>query len=197
MTADKREKGNDSFNRLMEALPRIAETVKQLPEALQLQAFQALLEEFRGSQPRRHPAKQAKASEVPTAPSKETRKPKRKRTRGPKIRKDLDLRPKGKTSLAEFAASKAPKNNDDKNVVSVYYLRRMARTEIVGMDHVFTCYREMSWREPTDLANSLAYTASRKGFLNTSTLEDIKLTPAGRNHVEHDLPRKKKAKRKA
>ena len=192
MAATEKETRNDSFNLLMEALPRIAETVKQLPEALQPQAFQALLEEFRSSQPRRQRTKQAKASGVPPEPSKETRKPKRKQTRGPTVQKDLDLRPKGKTSLTEFAESKEPKNNDDKNVVSVFYLRRIADTETVSIDHVFTCYREMGWREPANLANSLAITASKKGYLDTSTLEDIKLTPAGRNHVEHDLPRKKK-----
>ena len=191
MAAAEEQTNNDSFNLLMEALPRIAETVKQLPEALQPQAFQALLEEFRGSQPRRPRTKQAKAREVPAEPSKATRRPKRKRTRGPTVRKDLDLRPNGKTPLLEFAESKEPKNNYDRNVVSVYYLRRIADTEIVSIDHVFTCYREMGWREPADLANSLALTASKKGFLDTSTSKDIKLTPTGRNHVEHDLPRKK------
>ena len=193
MTAADKETNIDRFNLLIEAMPRIAETVKQLPEALQSQALQALLDEFRGSQPPQQRTKQTKASRVPAEPSKGSRKPKRKRTRGPTVRKDLNLRPKGKTPLAEFAASKEPKNNDDRNVVSVYYLRRIVSSEIVGIDHVFTCYREMSWREPADLANSLAYTASKKGYLDTSTLEDIKLTPSGRNHVDHDLPRKKKA----
>ena len=176
----------------MEALPRIAETVKQFPEALQPQVFQALLEELRGSQPRQERTKRSKASERPAGPSKGARKAKRKRSRGPTVRKDLDLRPKGKTSLRGFAESKKPNNNDDKNVVSVYYLRLIADINTISIDHVFTCYREMGWREPTDLANSLATTASKKGFLDTSKGEDIKLTPTGRNHVEHDLPPKKK-----
>ena len=195
MTAAEKGTNNDRFNLLLEALPRIAETVKQLPEALQSQAFQALLDEFRDSQPRRQRTKQAKGSEVSKKPTKEARTARRKRTRGPAVRKDLDLRPKDKTSLTEFVESKEPKNNDDRNVVSVFYLRRMTDTETVSMDHVFTCYREMGWREPADLANSLAITASKKGYLDTSTLEDIKLTPSGRNHVEYDLPRKKKAER--
>ena len=195
MTAAEKGANSDRFNLLLEALPRIAETVKQLPEALQSQAFQALLDEFRNSQPRRQRTKQAKGSKVPTETTQETRKARRKRTRGPTVRKDLDLRPKGKTSLAEFVESKEPKNNDDRNVVSVFYLRRMAGIDMVSIDHVFTCYREMGWREPADLANSLATTASKKGYLDTSTLENIEITPSGRNHVEYDLPRKKKVER--
>ena len=50
----------------------------------------------------------------------------------------------------------------------------------------------MRWREPGNLANSLALTANRKRFLDTASLDDIKLTPAGRNHVDHDLPPKRK-----
>lgn len=192
MTATKREANNNSFTLLMEALPQIAETVKQLPEALQPRAFEALLEEFRSSEPRRDCTKQVEESEFPTKPSKETRKAKRKRTKAPTVRKDLDLRPKDKMSLPEFAEGKAPKNNYDKNVVSVYYLRQIAGTEAVGVDHVFTCYREMGWREPADLANSLQQTASKMGYLDTAIRDDIKLTPAGRNHVDLDLPRKKK-----
>lgn len=189
MTAPDRKTSKNRFDLLMDALPRIAETVKQIPEALQPQAFQALLEEFRDSQPGRQ---HTKRSNGPAEPSKGTRKLKRKRTRGPTVQKDLDLRPKDRTSLRDFARSKEPKNNDDKNVVSVYYLRLIADIEVVSIDHVFTCYRAMGWREPKDLANSLALTASKKGFLDTSTREDIKLTPTGRNHVEHDLPPKKK-----
>lgn len=193
MTATEQETSNDRFDLLMEALPRIAEMVKQFPEALQPRAFEALLEEFRGSQPRSLRTKRLKATKGPAQASKGIQQPKRKRTKGPTVQKDLDLRPKGKTSLVEFAESKEPKNNDDKNVVSVYYLRRIADIEAVSVDHVFTCYRAMRWREPADLATSLRLTASKKGFLDTSTRKDIKLTPTGRNHVDHDLPPKKTA----
>jgi hypothetical protein len=50
----------------------------------------------------------------------------------------------------------------------------------------------MRWKEPADLANSFALTANRKRFFDTSNLDDIKLMPAGRTRVEHELPVKKK-----
>lgn len=191
MTPPNRETSSDSFDLLMEAMPRIAETIKQFPEALQSQAFEALLTEFRGSQPQRQDTKRRKGSEGAVESPKATRRPRRKRTRGPTVKKDLDLRPKGKPSLREFAESRKPTNNDDKNVLSVYYLRRIADVNVVSIDHVFTCYKAMGWREPTDLASSLRLTASKKSFLDTSTGDDIKLTSIGRNHVEHDLPPEK------
>jgi hypothetical protein len=59
---------------------------------------------------------------------------------------------------------------------------------LVTSNHVFTCYRDQQWPVPTDIANSLARTASRKGFLDTSDLDDIKVEPRGTNHVERGLP---------
>ena len=101
--------------------------------------------------------------------------------------------PSGKKSLKAFVQEKQPKTLHDKNVVAVYYLRETLGAPKVSVDHVFTCYKDMNWREPGNLGNSLALTANRKRYLDTSSLDDIKLTPAGRNHVGHELPSPKKA----
>ena len=62
------------------------------------------------------------------------------------------------------------------------------------MNHVYTCYRDMNWRLPGDMANSLQLTTNRKRYLDTADMNNIGLTSKGINHVEQDLPPKKKGK---
>jgi hypothetical protein len=114
----------------------------------------------------------------------------RRRASGPSRVKGLDLAPSGKESFEAFVGDKQPSNNHEKNVLSVYYLAEVAGISPVTIDHVFTCYRDVGWDIPADLRNSLALTASRKGFLDTADTEDIKVEPRGMNHVERGLPAK-------
>lgn len=183
---------------LLEQMPRIAEAVKAFPEAVQPQAFEALMAEARGATAgssrggggaaRRPRRRNSKPNNTPGSDGE--RKARRKRTNPSQVR-DLDLTPSGKQSLKAFVAEKEPKTQNDQNAVSVYYLAEVLGVSPVTIDHVFTCYKEMHWREPADLANSLAITAARKRFVDTADMDDIKITPAGRNHVRHDLPAKK------
>jgi len=189
----------DSFDSLLAEMPRIAEAVKAFPEAVQAQAFEALMSELRNhvtptvrNETGARKSTRRRASRSRARAQGDDGKAARRRTGSPTAVRDLDLVPKGKSSLKEFVDGKQPKTNHDKNVVSVYYLAEVLGLGSVTVDHVFTCYKDMRWREPRNLANSLALTANRKRFLDTASLEEIKLTPAGRNHVQHDLPPKKK-----
>ncbi len=195
--ADQQEGGQqqDSFNALLVEMPRIAEAVQAFPEAVQAQALEALLAAATGGTGTttsgrtpvkrriRKPGTNVSGGAVKSGP---------RRKSAPSAMRELDLTPKGKPSLKNFVAEKQPKTNHDKNVLSVYYLEETLKISSVTLDHVFTCYKDARWRESPDLANSLALTAYKKRFLNTANLNDIKLTPPGRNHVEHDLPPKKK-----
>jgi hypothetical protein len=187
------EAGPDGLDALLGAMPRIAEAVKAFPEGVQSQAFDALMAELRGTPaPKPQSDKESPSRKRGRGSSKKGQPRAKKRKGGPTTVKDLDLAPKGKDSLKDFAEKKKPKTNHDRNVVSVYYLQKIAGIDAVSVNHVFTCFKDMGWREPANLANSLALTANRKRYLDTSNLDDIRLTPAGRNHVEHDLPPKKK-----
>jgi hypothetical protein len=195
MANDGESQGESSpFDALLKEMPRIADAVKEFPEQVQAQAFEALMEEARrriGSESSRpaSPRRTTRRSAPRRSPSTASgQKAPRKRTGGPTTIRDLDLAPKGKTSLREFVGEKQPKTNHDQNVLSVYYLSEILGVPAVTLDHVFTCYRDIRWREPASLSNSLSLTSNRKRFLDTSNLEDIKLTPAGRSHVELDLP---------
>jgi hypothetical protein len=113
------------------------------------------------------------------------------------IVKDVNLEPKGKESLDAFAGSKKPGSNQEKCVVCVYYLRQELGLAEVSANHVYTCFKHMKWRIPANLPNTLQYTASKDGWLDTSNMGDIKITTIGENLVEHDLPRAPKGAKRA
>jgi len=110
------------------------------------------------------------------------------------IVRDLNLKPKSKESFNGFADKKKPGSNQEKCVVAVYYLHTVLQLTGIAIEHVFTCFKDMAWRLPSDLANTLRYTASVKGWLDTGDSSSIKLTTHGENLIEHDLPRKTKEK---
>lgn len=194
------QKDGDAFNELAAAMPRIAEALKDIPEPLQGKAFDALVAVFTEGT-----ATTTGGSSHTTRRRRRisTRKPKttgRKATSGRRaapavaISKDLDLAPTGKKSFKDLITEKNPTTHHDRSVVSVYWLSQIAGISPVTVSDVFTCYRHAGgWKVPANLANGLAVTANRKGFFDTSDLQDIKLKPHGINRVEHELPKKSKA----
>lgn len=196
------ETGHDAFDELVEAMPKIAEAVKAFPESVQGKAFDALMEAHAGNAPIASTDTGSTSAKTRRTRKTSTRKSKasdngakttaKRSSSAPTMVKDLDLAPKGKASFKDFAAAKAPTSNNDKNVVIVYYLAQITGTSPITIDHVFTSYRNAAWKIPKNLQNSLAATASKKGYFNTSDLQDIRLEVHGINRVEHELPEKSK-----
>ncbi|MEA2640053.1 MAG: hypothetical protein QOF51_1447 [Chloroflexota bacterium] len=113
----------------------------------------------------------------------------KRRTGSPHLVKDLDFRPKGKTSLPAFAAAKKPASHPQRLAVVVFWLKTEAGVvSKVSLDHLNTAYVDMGWRRPTDLGNTLAQAASRNRWFNTANYNDIKLTSLGEDYVRHELP---------
>ena len=109
----------------------------------------------------------------------------------PKQIKDLNLKPPGKTSGQDFALEKKPSNVMHKCVVAVYYLRDELGLPAISVDHVFTFFKNATWKIPADLINTLQQ-AGTAGWLDTADSQNIIITPIGENLVEHDLPKKGK-----
>lgn len=105
--------------------------------------------------------------------------------------KSLNLAPSGKISALDFASDKAPTNVMQKCVVAVYYLRHTIELSEVTVSGVLTFFKTLSWPVPANLRNALAKSGT-EGWLDTSSLEDIKLTSMGENLIEHTLPQKSK-----
>jgi hypothetical protein len=195
---------NPSFDELMAKMPTIAGAVNAFSsESVQQLAFQALVRCFAGEavetdvqssskSPRRQPSQKRRGARgIPTPESGDgkTAIPKR-RSVTPTFVKDLNLRPNGNQSFKDFVAAKRPGTNHERNALSVYWLTRVAGLSGVTVDHVYSCYKEVTWKVPPNLANSLAVTANKKGWLNTEDMQDLRVTVKGENLVEHDLPHK-------
>ena len=197
--------GQEDFDELLARIPGIADAVNEFEsEAVQAEAFRALLDVWEGSdRARSKPKSSTQDKGADTAAKDGGEKGKNKGGQGGKgggrktppvsAVKNLDLRPKDKQSFADFVASKRPSTNLERCLTAAYYLSDILGLGDVGADHVYTCFKDhKAWRIPSDLRNTLAQTSSRKNWLDTSDMEAIGLTPQGRNVVEHDLPRNEK-----
>jgi hypothetical protein len=188
----------EPFDDLLDQMPRIAEAVSKFPESVQPQAFEALMIAARGEAvasrtsekttadtSKRTRARKPRAADGEQAGESRTR---RRRNATPSVDRNLELAPKGKKSFRDFIDEKKPKSNYDRIAASVYYLVEVAKSEPVTVDHVYTCYRIAGWTIPSDLANSIQQTASKKVYVDSSDSDDIKLLTYGINRVERELP---------
>ena len=125
-----------------------------------------------------------------SAKSKASSKPKtanHKSSSTPTLLKDLDLKGGENENLKDFYSKYSPKNNMEKNLVFAYYLEHEVGETPITLDHIFTCYRHMKFKVPKALHQSLVDTARRNGWLDTSSMNDIKVPISGMNHIEHDM----------
>ena len=135
--------------------------------------------------PKKTNGKQEAKAEAPTPPKGKHRQLKKEAL---SIVKDLDLAEQGyKPSLKDFFSKYTPRNNFERNLIFVYYLQNIANESAITTDHIFTCYRHVSVKLPRAFKQSLWDTASQKGWIDTSSLEDIKVTTHGMNYIEHEI----------
>jgi len=116
----------------------------------------------------------------------------RNRNDGLTVVKDLNLRGgKGKEALGEVLGRLKPTSNMERNLVFVHYLKHTCGIDAVTANHVYTCYHTTQGvKIPGALRQSLIDTASRRAWIDTSSLESISVTTHGLNHLEHDMPSK-------
>jgi hypothetical protein len=104
------------------------------------------------------------------------------------------LNPGGVKSFKDFADEKLPTNGYEQCLVASYYLIDVLDIKNVTHNHVYTCFKQVNWKTPPYMYDKLITTAHEKGWLDTSDLMNVKLTPHGSNYVEYDLPKKKDKK---
>jgi hypothetical protein len=107
------------------------------------------------------------------------------------IPKDLNLQPNDEQSLVDFYSQKAPSSAMEKTTVFVYYLTNTIKREKISLDDIYACYKEVKEAVPAALRQNVADTSFRKGWLDTSDFDDIKMAIRGENLVEKNLPRAK------
>lgn len=199
----------DKFDRLLEAMPKIAESVNSFSSKdVQRSAFDALIAALGVKvhttatpvvSPNGTTAEPtAEATVVEPVPASEptgngspatTKRPRKSSAKKvfPRV-KDINFRPEGKVSLRDYAAAKVPETFDQKNLVLVRYLEEILELPGITVGHVLAAYDECGWRSPAIPDNSLMVTASQKLWLDTADTKAIKTTHSGRNVVQYDMP---------
>jgi len=210
----------DTFDRLLSAMPRIAEAVNAFAsEENQRAALEALVRalgvppvmqavsaqapapapkpyhDVNGSAEMTSGADEASAEEGsgPDATAKASGQRRRVVRKAEPVR-DLDFRPEGIRAFKDLVEEKKPASIDQKNVLAVFWLEQIAGIEGIGVGHVMAAYRDRNWREPADPINALQATASRQSWIDTKNMKAIVTTAGGRNLVKHDMPTAKAGK---
>jgi hypothetical protein len=166
-------------------LKQIDEQLKGLSPDVRTEAFQILVERHLNT------GRPGKAARKPLAKDQLSKERPKRAMESLSVVKDLNLRAQGDIpSLRDFFKTKAPNGFAEQNAVFAYYLVKSKEVSSVGANHIYTCYKEVGQRVPGAFLQSLKDTARRQGWLDTSDLEDIRVTTIGENFVEHDLPRK-------
>jgi hypothetical protein len=101
---------------------------------------------------------------------------------------DFDFMPSGKESLKEFFCKYKTESNMEANLIFLYYLQEVLETKEISSEHIYSCYRHLGLKIPS-FPQTLRDTKSRKGWIETSISNDLKVTRAGINYLEHDMPR--------
>ncbi len=101
----------------------------------------------------------------------------------------LNLNPQAQKSLKSFFSEFITKTFLDKNLLFIYYMERILKITDIGINHVYTCYKNVGEKVPGNLYQSLVDTKNLKGWIESKDINNLKITIAGENHVEHDYPR--------
>lgn len=99
---------------------------------------------------------------------------------------DYNFMPSDKTSLREFFNRYKTNSNFENNLVFVYYLQEIVHESSITTNHIFSCYRHLGLKIPS-FPQTLVDTKKAKGWIETSNSNDIKVTRAGINFLEHSL----------
>lgn len=98
----------------------------------------------------------------------------------------LNLLPKGQKSLKEYFSEYETTSNYEYNIVILSYLKNILDESKVGPNHFYTCYKHLGIKVP-NIVQSLRDTKNRKGWIDTSHTDDVTITVAGENFIDHEI----------
>ncbi len=181
------------YNVLKDKMQEISSIVSKFPESVQEKVFDLLISSLIKPDDKNN----FKASAPKSPARKKTKKesaPKSKRTSTKKkdsftLLKDLDLTGKAVNdeSFADFIKHKKFKSHVQFITISVYYLEKIMNLENITIDHVFTCYKNISKRPPDNLIQAFKDASGKRfGYIDFSNRENITIPHIGETHVEND-----------
>ncbi|WP_432477196.1 hypothetical protein [Nocardioides sp. GXQ0305] len=207
----------DTFDRLLDAMPRIAEAVNAFgSEKNQRAALDALIraigvpDETGSADEKANPVLRGLPTlQEPSAPaakdedheeSDDDNSPKQAKRRKGKngkksynVPKNLNFAPSGQPSLYEFIEEKKPRTNDEKSLLACYYLSEMMGFQDVTVERILAVYIAADWSPPAHPDSSLRGAAHRTGWIDTANTDSIKVTWKGETHIKSKMPGEKKS----
>ncbi|OMB95995.1 hypothetical protein [Mycobacterium colombiense] len=134
-------------------------------------------------------------TDEPKSPTKKAAKKAAKRAGAKKtnydVPKGVNYAPSGKQALKEFAESKKPTNNQEKLLVVVYWLQKIAERDVTAGE-VIAAFNFLGWRPPANPPNALQVIATRKQWFDTKDMNNVEVMWTGENYLQHDLPKPEK-----
>jgi len=97
---------------------------------------------------------------------------------------DIDFHPTGKDSLDKFCKGFSIKNDNERNLLFVYYLSETLKITAVNNNHIYTCYDELGLKIPENMQSSISNTKTRTGWIETNNNSNITVTTKGRNKIK-------------
>ena len=103
------------------------------------------------------------------------------------LNKEINLYTEGrKPSLEDFFKDYNANSNQPRFLLITHYLKEIKEIPKVGVDEIYTCLKKLGVKIP-NIEQGLRDTASRKGWLDSSSSDDILITVAGENAIAHEL----------
>ncbi|HCZ20877.1 MAG TPA: hypothetical protein DHU85_05065 [Porphyromonadaceae bacterium] len=99
----------------------------------------------------------------------------------------MNLHPLDKESLKSFIGQFNVSNGFQYNLLFVYYLQKVISITNINANHIYTCYKDVGVKIPNNLYQNLVDTKNKKGWIDTSDMNNITVTISGENCVEQDL----------
>lgn len=99
---------------------------------------------------------------------------------------DFDFRPNGFESLKDFYGRYKSANNFENNLIFAYYLQEIVKIQNISVNHIYSCYRILNIKIPL-FPQTLIDTKNRKGYIENSDYNDLKVTRTGINFMTHDM----------
>jgi hypothetical protein len=97
---------------------------------------------------------------------------------------DIDFHPTGKDSLDKFYKAFTVKNDNERNLLFVYYLSETLKISTIKNDHLYTCYDELGLRIPENMQSCIYNTKTRTGWIGTNDNSNITVTVKGKNKIK-------------
>lgn len=114
-------------------------------------------------------------------------------SKGYTLCKNLNLYSEGdKPSLEDFMKDYAANSNPPRYLLFTHYLKNIKGIEKVGPNEIYTCLKRLGGIKIPNIEQGLWDTSSKKGWLDTSSIDDVGITVAGENAIDLELRMKQK-----